>query len=78
MNCTRCQRTGFINLHQVDETTLALFEEAGEHDVILAWIESQTEPHDVSVCDCCGDGQEWHGTPGFHWLNSQEPFPECY
>jgi hypothetical protein len=22
--------------------------------------------HDVSVCDCCGDGEGWHGTPGEH------------
>jgi len=22
--------------------------------------------HDVSVCDCCGDGEDWYGTPGEH------------
>ena len=34
--------------------------------------------HDVSVCDCCGDGENWHGTPGEHHLEDGEPFPECY
>ncbi len=22
--------------------------------------------HDVQVCDCCGNGSEWHGEPGEH------------
>lgn len=38
--------------------------------------------HDVSVCDCCGNGEDWHGTPGehnnFRGPNAAEPFPECY
>lgn len=40
--------------------------------------------HDVQVCDCCGNGEDWHGQPGAH-NNFQgkggagkEPFPECY
>jgi len=27
------------------------------------WCEDQ---HDVQVCDCCGDGYDWHGVPGEH------------
>lgn len=35
--------------------------------------------HDVSVCDCCGDSEEWYGVPGEHDLNQKDvPFPECY
>jgi len=35
--------------------------------------------HDVSVCDCCGDGEDWYGVPGEHNMNNpDEPFPECY
>jgi hypothetical protein len=35
--------------------------------------------HDVAVCDCCGDGSEWHGTPGEHngWREGKEPLPQC-
>lgn len=34
--------------------------------------------HDVSVCDCCGNGDHWHGTPGEHhnWPKD-EPIPDC-
>ena len=36
--------------------------------------------HDVQVCDCCGDGDGWYGEPGNHgsWIDSMEPFPECF
>lgn len=35
--------------------------------------------HDVSVCDCCGDGEGWYYKPGVHDLtDNQCPFPECY
>lgn len=30
--------------------------------------------HDVSVCDCCGDGTTWHGVPGQHdWDDPNDP-----
>lgn len=30
--------------------------------------------HDVSVCDCCGNGEEWYGEPGQHdWNNPDDP-----
>jgi hypothetical protein len=77
MICTRCDGTGFLNLHQLDADTLALFERSGDHQIILDWIASNGN-YDVSVCDCCGDGEHWHGTPGEHHLEDGEPFPECY
>jgi len=35
--------------------------------------------HDVAVCDCCGDGQGWYGTPGEHNYRKggDEPVPGC-
>lgn len=35
--------------------------------------------HDVQVCDCCGDGESWHGQPGAHnnWHDGKEPVPNC-
>ncbi len=101
MNCTRCDGTGFLNLHQVDDATLKHFYETGEHGIIAAWIEEREArresaggccschinppcafcetSHDVSVCDCCGDGENWYGEPGQHDLNDKSaPFPQCY
>jgi hypothetical protein len=69
--CTRCQSTGFLNLHQIPDDDLAAIEDdlvAG----ILAWIDAQTEPHDVVICDCCGNGDEWYGAPGEHY-GAQDP-----
>ena len=40
-------------------------------EAILQWIATHTD-HDVQVCDCCGDGEEWYGTPGEHY-NSEDP-----
>lgn len=64
MNCTRCEGTGFLNLHQVYDEDPS---EVGP-DVILRWIEEHTD-HDVAVCDCCGDGDDWYGEPGQHYTN---------
>jgi hypothetical protein len=72
----RCQGTGFLNLDQVDELTLVAFEAWGDHNIILCWV-AVNPGHDVQVCDCCGDGETWHGTPGEHHLEDGEPFPEC-
>ena len=62
MNCTRCEGTGFINIGQVEVKL------CGE-DEIQKWINENTD-HDVSVCDCCGDGDEWHGEAGRHYTNA--------
>ena len=65
MTCTRCEVTGFLNLHQVDEATIKRFDDSGDVQVILEWIRDNDE-HDVSVCDCCGNGESWWGEPGYH------------
>lgn len=39
---------------------------------MLKWID-ENENHDVSLCDCCGDGDTWHGVPGEHY-NSGDPW----
>lgn len=67
MTCTRCDGTGFLNLFQVDDETRKRFDAAGDHQVIVTWMKTQTEPHDVSVCDCCGNREDWHGLPGHHY-----------
>ncbi len=69
--CTRCENTGFLNLDQVDNTALKIFDELGDTDVIEAWIE-QNSNHDVQVCDCCGDAYGWYDEPGWHY-NSKDP-----
>lgn len=75
MNCTRCEQTGFLNLHQVSEHVLAEFDRTGDHSLILDWI--ATSDDDVQICDCCGDGHDWHSEPGQHVITSH-PLPECY
>ena len=72
--CTRCDGTGFLNLHQVDDETFTFFDEVGAVSIILDWIKKNTD-HDVSVCDCCGDGDVWYGTPGEHY-NQDDPAGE--
>lgn len=63
--CTRCQTTGFINLEQIDESTI---DDIESNDCILKWI-ADNDDHDVQVCDCCGDGEYWYGEPGSHYSN---------
>lgn len=58
--CTRCDETGFLNLHQIPGCI-----DIDDHDFILRWIDEHTD-HDVQVCDCCGDGSEWYGDAGEH------------
>jgi hypothetical protein len=66
LNCTRCQGTGFLNIEQVPDELMRSFDENGDHDPIKAWIEEH-DNHDVSVCDCCGNGEYWYGVPGEHY-----------
>lgn len=98
LQCTRCEGTGFLNLDQVDEETLAHFEETSDPQVILDWIADRDHRmeeaggcschvcppcyycvelvHDVSVCDCCGNGEPWgwYFLPGLHdWNNPDDP-----
>jgi len=65
--CTRCKSSGFLNIEQIPEETLSLLNEKG----IIKWIDENFD-HDVQVCDCCGDGETWHGVQGEHY-NSDDP-----
>lgn len=72
MHCTRCEGTGYLNTDQIPEMAIPDFsaEEIGK------WVAVQTEPHDVQVCDCCGDGDTaWYGTPGEHYTNNDPRGP---
>jgi hypothetical protein len=71
MTCTRCDNSGFLNLHQVNDWVLEIFDETGNHQVIIDWI-NYHEDHDVQVCDCCGDGSEWYGVAGEHYNNGDD------
>lgn len=81
--CTRCEGTGFINLHQIDDDAFENLNRGDFQANVLKWI-GGNESHDVQVCDCCGDGKTWHGTPGEHnnygkrAVGQAEPFPSCY
>lgn len=50
-HCTRCNGTGFINLNQVPDDTLWLFEQSNDPEVILRWIEAAAV-HAVAECEC--------------------------
>lgn len=60
LHCTRCEGTGFLNLHQVPEGYTSCEED------IFTWANDNAD-HDVQVCDCCGDGEQWHGVKGAHY-----------
>lgn len=103
MICTRCQGTGFINLEQLPKELQDGLTEAsfiylskdikykavvsdGWHDLVLKWI-NNNEDHDISICDCCGDGVGWYGDAGEHnesdfGRNGSYAYngglPECY
>lgn len=83
LTCNRCQGTGFLNLHQIIEAGVASFKEREDEQpfyvaFLLTCIEAElkkikeTEVHDIQVCDCCGDGEEWYGVPGEHY-NEDDP-----
>ena len=60
--CTRCQGTGFINIPTDD-----LDFETDDIELLKKFIESKKEEYpDFSVCDCCGNGENWYGEPGQH------------
>jgi hypothetical protein len=42
------------------------------HAAVSNWI-AHNNDHDVSVCDCCGDGEDWYGVPGEHYNNEDLP-----
>ncbi len=66
ITCTRCEY-GWLNLHQIPEDERFFLdspEAVGEW-----WERNQHKEHDVQVCDCCGDGEDWYDVPGEHYNN---------
>ena len=70
-NCTRCEGTGFLNTHQLPDQI-----DGYNTEEVLKWIENENEPHDVEVCDCCGNGESWSHEPGIHNIVDQ-PIFDC-
>jgi hypothetical protein len=65
MICNVCDGTGFENSEQIPKE---IFDRGAEE--VLKWLSPGT---DVSVCHCCGNGEDaWHGEPGQHYT-SQDP-----
>ncbi len=71
MICNPCEGTGFKNLDQVDEETIKRWETTGDNQIMLDWIKQHPD-YDVCVCDCCGNGESWYGTPGEHY-HAEDP-----
>lgn len=70
--CTRCEGSGFLNLHQIpNDFILSIEDNPNWLNLILSWID-ENKDNDVSICDCCGDGESWHGVPGEHY-NNEDP-----
>lgn len=64
--CTRCESTGFINMHQLPDDIAMLFDNSKDpHDYLLKWLYANLD-NDIQVCDCCGDGENWYCEPGEH------------
>jgi hypothetical protein len=88
MNCTRCGGAGVLNVHQIPDEVLFALEQSEDFALkVIDWANSREESNDVMPCDCCGDGEGWHGTPGEHDGNdygSDGPYayngglPECW
>lgn len=65
MNCTRCRGCGFLNAEQLPYSV-----PVDDVQAVLAFMATESFKdlgYDVAVCDCCGNGQEWYGTPGQHY-----------
>ncbi len=60
--CTRCQGTGFLNAEQLPQGLIDRGVEA-----VQKWIAANQQATDAQVCDCCGNGETWHGEPGHHY-----------
>ena len=72
--CTRCENTGFLNIDQYTAITgKAFYDLEDPHKEVKGWIDRGKErpfwDDDVQVCDCCGNGEDWYGTPGEHYNN---------
>ncbi len=91
MNCTRCEGSGFLNIDQVlkeivDEGADAVLAWIDERNSLIESRDCSCHirppcvrceaMHDVAVCDCCGDGNSWYGTPGQHYTSDDQRGPK--
>ena len=69
--CTRCGGTGFLNTHQLPAGV-----NEQDKQAVLDWIDlTPSSEHDVSVCDCCGNGELWNvREPGHHCASDPHPY----
>lgn len=61
--CNHCGGTGFLNF--TDDLAMSEMHPSE----IAEWIKGRPGYDDVTVCDCCGDGERWYGVPGEHYNN---------
>lgn len=92
MICTRCDGSGFLNINQVPsdivskgtdeivrwlEDCISRRQTYGCSCHISAPCSICVEClHDVVLCDCCSDGENWYTAPGEHGPNEPK-IPEC-
>lgn len=86
INCTRCEGTGFRNADQfplhvislddrikwLDDRNRVLDRLGGCSCHINPPCQFCTDSHDIEICDCCGDGDDWYGIAGEHY-NADDP-----
>lgn len=86
--CTRCEGSGFLNVDQVQNgvdtsnptDVMQWLDKTNRRLEFLGGCSCHKSPpcnwcieqHDVSVCDCCGDGEGHYGIPGEHY-NPEDP-----
>ena len=73
MTCTRCGGTGFLNIEQVPDYVLIQYDKSRDTSIVLSWMNHNDS--DVQVCDCCGDGDDWYGGPGEHFVDGDHAGP---
>lgn len=84
LTCTRCEGTGFLNLHQAPADVVAALDDPQEGPgQLLVWMSKHEGEHDVAVCDCCGIPANfitpggwsdlWHGERGQHYTEFDPP-----
>jgi hypothetical protein len=87
LTCTRCGNSGFLNNDQFPDEVANLSAEEKLKWLLDLRDERSNRgcschinppcsfcetANDIEVCDCCGDGEGWYGTPGEHY-NQEDP-----
>ena len=67
MTTCNCCEEGFKNLEQIDPEYIEYAERAPDFQTAIGEWMDKNFLHDVCICDCCGDGDGWYGTPGQHY-----------